>query len=254
MTPTITVDTKPFLHDMRVYAAATGKTLKWVIKDEARLFVKALIKMTPPFEISNPVDGSYAAQLRLMKEVIKRQAGSRFLAIKKFKIEDKKVRKQVRFLTEMGFIGAVQKIFEKHNLRVQDIRSDLGERRYNSQRNRWGRILGKDVPPILITSQQPINEMVKLKWSHIGKAKGGWVKAANALGLNGVPNWITTHNAYGHFKVASETETGVVYEVGNFVPFIQKAGSKLKIVAGAIKFRERRFKDRLEKALKYGHK
>ena len=252
MRPVFTIDSKQFIHDLKLFAAASGKTLKVVIKDEARLLVEALIKMTPPFNINHPVDGSYGEQLRIGKAVIKAQAKNRFPTIASFPILDKKLRKQVKYLQSMGLNGALESLLKKNGYFIAGVRRDISEAIYDSQRNGQGRIPIRDnKPPFLMQESGPINEMIKLKQSHLGKAKGGWVKAADALQVKGIPQWIRRHAAYGHYKIVEETEMGITYEVGNFVPFIQAKGSRLKIVREALNFRERRVKNRLEREIKY---
>lgn len=248
MTLTFTLDSESFGRQLRQFAAASGKNFKAIIKDEAKLFARACCKMTPPFNINQPVDGSYADQLRIEKSVITRQANSVFKTLKGFGA-DQKLSRQVLHLVRVGKNEDAKKLLSERGIHVDGVIDGLTEDFYNSLRNKQGR-LTKKCPKYLVCKVASIGKVVREKFSHIGKGKGGWVKALEALG-DSVPGWIKRHDAHGHFKVVEETPMGMTFEIGNFVPFIQQKGRDLKIMQEALKFREERVKLRLQRAIEH---
>jgi len=70
----------------------------------------------------------------------------------------------------------------------------------------------------------------------IGKAKHGWIKPAQALGVKGVPKWISGQTgSSGIFKQSGHAKWPA-YIIGNNVPYIQQSGKELGIIRQALKW------------------
>jgi hypothetical protein len=96
-----------------------------------------------------------------------------------------------------------------------------GGKAHQAARKR-GRILAGQRPAMIVQTTRNLNAYGRAELQHVGKAKGGWVGGATALGgSRGLPAWITRHSSGG----AYENYTGNTFRIHieNNVPYITDA-------------------------------
>jgi len=238
--------------------ATKGKTRN-VMKEVARAFVKDCMKMTPPFG-GQPVKESWKAQRDIGMAAIKGDlfGGTRGSQGKTKRVGifeqmpkawlDTVIKDQGDDETTVYWhdksgkpFGAERQLFrpdatsvpmrEHHKRYFRGGRmSSAGTK--DRQIGRWKWIDKMIVPP------QAATRYLRLMQSRVGTAKSGWVKAAQGLGLKGIPKWITRQRGASHgiFKVG-RAKGWPQYTVGNSVPYIQSKGRELGIIRRALRFR-----------------
>jgi len=230
-----------------------------VWKEVARAFVKDCMKMTPPFG-GQPVKESWKAQRDIGMAAI---VGDLFGGTRGSQGKTKRVgifeqmpkawldtvikdqgddEATVYWHDKSGkAFGAERRLFrpdansvpmrQHHRRYFQNGRmSSAGTK--DRHIGRWKWIDKMIIPP------QAATRYLRLIQSRVGNAKSGWVKAAQGLGLKGVPKWISRQRGASHgiFEIG-RAEGWPAYTIGNGVPYIQAKGRELGIIQRAIRFR-----------------
>lgn len=234
---TFKLDKVAFERAARQLAVLTQKDLKTVLDDQARLLVRDLAKMTPPFQPGNTNAQSWASQRRIGIAATTRDLERIFPPPAKWKTGSAKNAAFETALTaalKRGDIPAANAILSRGRWKE---RAALvpDERMHAAQRTRYGRVRRR--PAVwLIARESARLAFIRERVKRVGIAKSGWSEAAVALGLR-LPNWITNQRGRGSFRRLGDPAKPAV-EVGNLVPFIQETGADQRIVQRALRLRE----------------
>lgn len=235
MTPTLQIDPKSLANlnqAIAKFVSETGREYASVLKQQSKLLVKDLISATPPFGKST-FSESYNAQRRIGEAAVKRDIQKVFrpitaLADAVAKNGNSKLAAALLANSGISVSSKTQKINQKGSGVNMDALNTIFERMgmagrvllevdpkiHNSARGRRGRV--KRATPYYIVKTKSIDRYIKLRQSHVGKAKAGWIKAAVGTGLRGVPKWIKQHLTPGVFVDKSTIPDGSI-TVGNLV-------------------------------------
>lgn len=246
MSATLTVvvdDHKSALLEMSKFKKDFGKLLR----QQGKLAIRDMAKFTPPFSETTSQE-SFASQRKVGQAAVKRDIERVFTPFSK-----------IRMLQNPK--GALAKAIQSHNWQeVEQImqRSGFPNARvfqtvepsiHDRARNRRGQVSKSKPLPNFVFNERALDRYIRLKQSHVGKAKSGWTTASNVLNV-GLPNWITKQNGPGECLDASEAPIWQRITFGNFVSWIQESGSQLQIVSRALANRARAMRREAEEILK----
>ena len=250
MSATIHINTSGFQHELTRLVAVGRKSAAEIIKQQGKLFVRDLIKMTPPFG-NAPVTESFAKQREAGKIAVLQQIGRTMLpasqidtpfilailkgrTTKKRKAGREEAERRLRLLQGMGAA------------RIDELADPAW---HASQRDRRGRVRGR-FRNVFIKNEASLRRYIREKQDHVGKAKSGWKQAASMVGFS-LPAWITKHT--GGAGIAEQRLTGdrPFLRVGNLIDWIQDSGAGLRIVQRALDNRVRNMKIMIENIFKY---
>jgi hypothetical protein len=257
MNTRMTVDTRGFERDLRKIMALTKKSAEEAIRQQSKLLVQDCIKMTPPFagqSMEGVTNQSYAQQREAGRSAVTRDIKRLFVVGANLpEAREPWARKALEKWKDAGNSEALNKILSrmKVSYMVAHEGDSLATLHAENRNKRTGRVFKKARVLLLGSSRAniaAINRYVKEACKHVGKAKSGWVKAANALGLKRVPKWITGAEGQGIFS-ESFTNGKAEVIVGNGVPYIQASGRDLKVIEKAFVLREGKLKADIENRL-----
>lgn len=257
MTPKVTVNTANFGRELKNYSLQTRKNIGVVVREQAKLFVRDVINMTPPFP-----GGQRGATLgRAVAPQTHRRAGEAslqrdirrvFLPIDQLKIWDKtndpRLSSQLQKAARAGDVAAVKAIFRNVGLNMDAIPTAVRALHVGARGSR-GRVPKRTVPNVVLASTSVRAYETRAKKS-IGYAKAGWATAARALGVK-LPAWLSRHRTPGLVNDQTHRLNSPFIIIGNLVPFAEDFGP-LRIVQDALKQRVIRMRAQIQHILRGG--
>lgn len=230
MTPTVSLDVARLNEDLRAFVASTGRDLAQAIRDQARLLTRDLIGGTPPFgkhafrRSSNEFGAgeSYNEQRKIGEAAVRRDVRKVFQPFKQYaafigkKFNNPKLEQYLLKLGRQSDTQQLERIFKKWMWHPK-IKTTATRPDHIKRRDRRGRV--KRATNTFILDERSRVNYEKQAISHVGKAKAGWVKAAQALGLSSIPNWITRHSSPGLFQDSTTDLTHPSVMIGNLVDY-----------------------------------
>ncbi len=243
------LDIASFQRQIRDLAKITGRTVGEELDGQGRLFVRDCVTLTPPFTPGRNFLDSPAAQRRVGIKATGEQVKKAFTDLRKLDMynADSAAGKYLRRLTREGRWEELNQALKKFGIRAAGVARKATSADHKLARNRQGRVT-KDPRRIFVVDERSIAALVRAKTKRVGLAKGGWVKAAQGLGLK-LPNWITDKSRSGVFTRGRDPTKPYIV-VGNVVPYIQQSGAELRIMDRALKNRQRNLPKQVESALK----
>lgn len=226
----------------------TGREIGTVIRQEAKLFVKDVLKLTPPFGTA-PSTESLNAQKKVGERAVERDIRRVFSTLDLTKIRSPKIKHDLERLVRKGDLEGVRRVLRAMGIPARDVLREADPKLHEGQRDRRGRIQSRK--NIWVVKDGSVKRYVREKQKHVGKAKSGWLMAARALGVS-VTNWISRHSGAGVFVDRTRDRKKPMVRVGNAVDFIQGSGAELQIVKRALQNRVRNMKAKIERVLRSG--
>ena len=214
----------------------TGRDSDKVLKDQAKLFVKDLIKVTPPFGKAT-FSESYNEQRKSGEDAVERDIRKVFIPLRVFaeSVSSRNPKLAAAILAAGGIVGsnvktkkskvvkssidmdALDAIFRNMGMEGRVVRY-VNPEIHQRARGRRGRV--KRATPLFVVSEKSLDSYITSVKKDVGKAKSGWLKAAIGLGVAGIPNWIRRHLTPGVFvdkTLANNPEASIT--VGNLVEY-----------------------------------
>lgn len=268
MTFSARIERGNWANQVRRLIDAYGKGANEVLRSQARLFVRDAMRFTPPFGEA-PITESFEEQRKMGRAAIVDDMKRMMLAAS-----------QVRILSAGNDASAfwARRLKENESAALPELQTAIqsGKRllsgvwdkvtvpRVEGKMGRGRRykrnesyLIFNGRPPRLFSGNRRLDvppelrEIVRRKVNKIGRSKAGWVKAADALGLKGIPRWIRSQS--GTSAGIFDSEGGglqVSYTVGSLVPWMQTKGRELNIVERAWKNRQRNIEKEIENVLR----
>lgn len=188
------VDIAPLLAKLKAIPGAMESVIVPLVKQEARLFVRDVVKITPP--ASAGVSGIKAKKQgeSAVARDIARIYGTASKAYVDMALRDKRV------------AGAFWKAIQAGDLvRAKEIMQKVGGPRYRGTQSiatfdggvmherfrKQGRV-NRDRVVMLVTDAKALRAYVKKMKGQVGLLASGWVRAARKLGQS-LPAWVTRH-------------------------------------------------------------
>lgn len=243
---------KDFAEQLDGLVKATGKEAGRVVRDEARLFVKDVVKHTPPFG-ETPSTETLNHQRKIGEAAVERDIRRAFVALEELKVMQGEETALVGRLRELARQGKVQSIHDilrdELNFKNPNVAARVDPEWHETQRDKRGRVPGgKRRPRMVILNEGTIRKQIRAKQRRVGKAKGGWAAAADALGVK-LPGWIKRHGSPGQVQNRLDNIFNPSITMANLVGYIQGTGAELQIVNRALRNRVKVMKLKLERIL-----
>lgn len=248
------VHTRNFGEQIDDLIRATGKEAAKVVRDEARLFVQDVIKHTPPFG-PTPSTETYNEQRRIGENAVERDIKRTYQGLeelKLFKGGDEKLLDRLRKLARQRRVEDLKDTLRDLGIKNPEVFIEVDPNYHAGKRDRRGRVRsGKGratTNRAIVLKETTLRRYIREKKAHVGKAKAGWVTAAQGLGIS-LPKWITRHSQPGQFIDKTHDARQPSVTVANLVSWIQDTGADLRIINRALENRVRVMKIKLEKIL-----
>lgn len=243
------VNMPEFQRELRNLYPLSKKSGREFLKQEAKLFVRDVTKLTPAMggNGDGPTVQSFNDQRRIGRQAVANDINRIFHPANKAtqivdNIRNAKTRNDLRQYMVRGQYDKLKTAFRRMNIHFVDTAT---AEMHRQSRNSRGRTVGGK--HFLVLEEKSIPKLITLKQKMVGLAKSGWVKAARSLGLQ-LPKWISDKAGTGvYLENFSATRDTIL--VGNTVGFIQSTGARLGIIERALKLRAQSMRHRYEKIL-----
>ena len=150
----------------------------------------------------------------------------------------------LRGLLRAGQYGTALQVLDRAGVRVESIEATATVEVLNRHRDRRGRVVrGRRV---LVRDGRSIVRLLRSQQALVGRAKAGWKRAADALGLR-LPRWITRHEEPGIFTEQGRGDNRSII-VGNALGYAQKLDQTANIMNRAYRNRLRNLRAQVEAA------
>lgn len=230
-------------NDFEELAKATGKGAAEIVRSEGKLFVQDVVRMTPPFGGAVSTE-SLNAQKKIGEEAVERDIRRAFALIDLDKIKSAPARERLRKLIRKNDLEGIKSVLKAMKFRVNQVVSEIDPQLHQSARDSRGRV--RNGKRVWLTRAKGLSAYIRQIKTHVGRSKGGWVAAAQGLGLK-LPAWITRHGtAGGSFTDQTKGTDKPKITIRNN----RGSGEDSNIVERAMKNRRRNIGIKLQRALR----
>lgn len=256
-----------YANQVRRLAKVYGKDIDEMMRAQARLFVRDAMKLTPPTGKS-ALSEKWPQQLEAGKVSVLRDVKRKAKAASTVKVlsvganpsgasgPDKWARLYRK--SKDQFLDVLR---DKAKLNFRDVFPELNRENASAlirSKQKRKTLIYDGTPPQYDAGKGPLfvspefAAVVEHKWKLLGIAKAGWMKAANALGLKGVPKWIKRHAgvAEGVYVHPTVTGWGTSYTVGSAVGYMQSTGARRRVIERAWESRRIRIAGEIKAAMR----
>lgn len=226
---------------IEIFAAAVGEAVPKILHTVARGFITDALKATPPFASLNTLKESFGAQRRTGTAAVERQIKTAFvlpseLSIFKAARQTPFTRRLAELAPHAGVPGlGFEEMLKNANISGQLIKAPT-EALHNRLRNNRGRITRGRRQTYIVTDARARDRFIKKKQDLVGRAKAGWLPAADALGVS-VPAWIRRQAAEGSVRQGSYDRHSPYIVITNSVSYMRKQDQDLRILQIALRNR-----------------
>lgn len=196
---TVSVDSRKFndqlsaLHDALV-GSGQSSDIAALIKDEARLLLKEVLKFTLPLKKNTTSDRKQG------EKAVERDIYRSMRVPKEEDFKNEKVKKLIRRRDTEGFRKFVENSDKMKDWKVGTFSPDL----HKAARNSRGRVTSQR--KVIVLERQKVARYVKETQKRVGYMRSGWLSAARMVGLNVKTPWVARHS--NRHAVAINSLTG----------------------------------------------
>ena len=256
MTPKVSININELNANLRRYIEASGKDCAEAVKDEARLFVVALMRATPPFgnhtfTQRGENSESWNDQRKIGEGAVVRDMGRAFQEFNKLAIiakpENPKLAEQLQKYSRRGMADKIEEVLGKLHFRNK-VEVQATAEMHDNQRTKRGRVAKGTIRTIILRAQT-LARLLKSRLADVGKAKAGWLLAANALGAKGIPNWIRRHAGAtaGLFEDNTGNKSAPSITMGNLIEYAEQFPSEP--FEAATEYRKNQIEKKIERVI-----
>jgi len=259
------VDLADFGRQIQLLANATRRTLRDTVLDQSRLLVRDLIKTTPPHG-TRPIQEDWTFQRHKGEKAIALDIRRLFQPLNTIRAvmyptgmshHGRNARRlYLQYLADRGdWHGISESLFAMHV--TGDRVNIVGAITRASYREEWSRYqkrgrIPKGVVNSMVWDAGSVTLVTREVCLMVGFAKGGWLKAANALHVQRLPAWVTRHEgAPGSFEDLTEDTDKPSFTMTNDVAYIAYLNAGGRLVNRAMRNRQRAMEISTEKAIEY---
>ena len=227
------------------YAVRMGRELGVVIRQQMRLLIEDLVKLTPPLGSRDARHESFAQQRRIGENAIARDIERVFVSIESIAGKNTRLGPAIMTALEENNLAVLGRQNSLPELLVHAKVADIAdpskildqpdEEIHNRFRAHRGRVEGRLPHPYFIKRTADLRTFITREWKKEGKLKGGWGGGATKFGLS-LPAWITSHFA-GEAIDRTDAADHPSATVTNTVDYISAADADLRIVSYALQDR-----------------
>lgn len=219
-----------------------------VVKQETRLFLRDVVKLTPPTG-KQPIKENTGTQHKFGLRAIQRDIRRAFIPIEEMSIiktpKNPKLAEEIQRYARRQEFESLKEVFRRVNIK-NPLLAFAAERQHNAVRNSRGVVPKKTVQSIIMR-QGSVADFTKKKQALSGLSKSGWNKACDGVGVK-IPVWIKKHSGPGIYQ-GSLIGPRPFITVGNSVDFIQSAGVREQIIQRALDRRAESMRHQNEKMM-----
>lgn len=189
----VEVDDSKLQRSLAELSILTGRDMKDILKQEARLFCVALAKYTQPFGLDQNAKAMGEAAVR--RDIRKVYATPSWVWGEINKTNSTAAKNAARAV--MGYLQKkkyeeAEKILKRFGIQLSTGKFDA---RYHKERFVGGKLKGRDYSQI-VAEEKELEDYIRQKMKLVGFAKSGWASCARMLGgTRGVPAWARKNNA-----------------------------------------------------------
>ncbi len=249
MNPNFTIDRTAFAQAAKRLQAARRVSFQKLLRDQAKLFVRDLMKLTPP-RGRNPISETYNDQRRRGEKRVTSDIARVFVPAASLKViehpQNKELAEQLGKAIRRGDLQAVEVILQRMGIQGH-VALEPDPAVHENARNSRGRVRTRN--PTFILRSNSLKRYIKRQVGHVGKAKAGWLPAANALGVE-TPQWISRHGGStpGYISDQSSNPDQPSITVGNLVVYASSFHD-INMIEVALRMREASMKTQTEKII-----
>lgn len=248
-----TVDTAGWSRAASALLAEQKKSSADFLKQQGRLLLDDMVRMTPPFRGGGGVTKqSHNEQRKIGQAAVRRDVGRVFLPAESMaffnKSSDEKVQRWGKYLRKYareGRLGAAQTMLRVAGFpnKVSTVARPYLHKRARSKRGR----VPKSNERVIVLNTKSVRDYTREIVSHVGRSKAGWKHAASELKLF-LPNWIKRHATPGTGGMITETKTHTSLDLGNLVEWASDFAD-LRIIQAALDGRTKAMVKNLERII-----
>jgi hypothetical protein len=236
------INYEAFDRELKEFSLVMRRDSAEVVKQQAKLFVRDVVKLTPPTG-NAPFTESFAAQRQAGLKAVEQDIRHAFVEIQELNIADKKLEQNLKDYARREEITKIQTVLKRLKLKGTVIEAPT-EAIHNKLRNRRGRV---SRARNLVLRRGTVKPFIKMKQALVGTAKSGWAKACAALGVS-LPAWIREKSGPGVYD-ARLTGPAPQITVGDTVGYIQEAGARLTVIQRALNRRAESMRNQIDKVM-----
>jgi hypothetical protein len=248
---TFHLDTAGFSRGVRELINITGRSAGDLIRQQARLFLKDVLYLTPPRN-KHPLSESFAAQRRTGEAAVRRDIRKVFVSVENLHMvknpTNAKLGKRLRKLSRSGNIAGVQAILRNIGVSNPQVLASAQASVHKGARDKRGRVARGSGHFVL--SEASIKSYLKTAQSHVGKWKSGWLACAKHLKV-AVPTWISKHSEPGDYDDQTRNTSHPSFTLINSAAKHQ-ISADLQIIETALRIREKNMKAMAERIIASG--
>lgn len=232
--------------------AAQRKSGAEIIKQQGRLFVRDVVRATPPFGSHAFSQGSSNVGRRIGEAAVSRDISKVFVTPSRLRVlsqpQNPKLYERLKKVIRSGDTAAVEAIFRNLNIHVKGVLLAASRDVHKRSLNKRGHYMRGN--SYFVLRENSVKQYIRQEQSHVGRAKAGWARAAAGLGEK-LPNWITRHSEPGLFIDDTANGDKPSVTIGNLVDYAQQFEGQLNIVQAALQNRVRSMRTQTEKILEH---
>lgn len=255
-----------FGRQVQTLANATKRTVGEVVREQARLTVRDLIRSTPPHG-KRPIMESWTFQRRKGEETIALDVNRLFVDAKSIRAivsptgrahKGRNLKRQyLKQLLDQGRYERITEALFAMHVTPQRLRV-IGALTKQAYRQEWtkfqkrGRIPKGVNSDIFVSRAETITAVIKEIAMKVGFAKAGWMKAAKKLELTRVPAWIARHtDAPGSFVDLTQDTATPSFTITNDVAYIAYLNAGNRLLNRALGNRQRAMEISIDHAIEH---
>lgn len=238
---TLDIDTRGFKRDLYELGRLAGQTTQDVVRGQARLLVRDLIRLTPPFGKAPGTEG-LTAQRAIGSNAVRRDIRWGF----RVPADTNSVGNSLLKYARQGRIEDARKLLDRVKSKALGVLRQPNNAAHREIRDSRGRV--RRTERVWLVGGG-VDGYTRKKMAMVGYAKSGWGEAAAKLRVRARdnPSWIRSHNVRGLLVDQTNSTTRPTVTVGNLVPYIQREGAELRIVQRALRTRERNLRVQVQR-------
>lgn len=236
------VDDLSFQASLADYAVITGKKIGDVLRDQARLLTRDLVKGTPPFQSRDSSAESFNDQRKVGLNAVERDIRKVFGSIEEIAEKNmlfgnalltslsSRAKNGDQNLAQLMVAAGITKT--PRPAAIIDAPTVALHNQYRQSRGRVGRMSSQ---VYFVKRKGPLLKFIRERKGDVGKGKGGWGISAFRYGFN-VPAWIGRHRSGRVEDKAYQFENPFI-RVINTVSYLNQQNQSMRITDYALRDR-----------------
>lgn len=261
MKPRATIDASKFRNQLRAYVKFTRAGWGEGIRKQARLLAKDLIKATPPFAGRRGGKGTFRQSWKVQKDTgtravardVTRVFSPALPASVLNRLPDREKTRAKRYLRQGKHEELATMLYRLSgghgNAPSRNIVRQASRALHQQRRDSNGRVTKGAT--VYVQRPASIRRLIRSRQKDVGKWKAGWMPAARALRVKGIPKWISGKAGAGYYRDKTNA-LNPYFLLANTLR--GESGRNLRIAKAALQNRERSMRTEIERRMNHAKK